>query len=33
MEALDNAPEFGQAAIDVGRRLQSQSGHKAPFVK
>ena len=33
MEALDDAREFGQAAIDVRRRLRLQSGRKAPLVK
>jgi hypothetical protein len=28
MEALDDAREFGQAAIDVRRRLRLQSGPK-----
>ncbi len=32
MEALDDAREFGQAAIDVRRRLRLQSGRKAPLV-
>jgi hypothetical protein len=31
MEALDGAREFGQAAIDVRRRLRLQSGRKAPL--
>src|SRR6266852_5281735 len=33
MQALDDAREFGQAAIDVRRRLRLQSGRKAPLVK
>ena len=33
MEALDDAREFGQAVIDVHRRLRLQSGRKAPVVK
>lgn len=32
MEALDDAHKFGQAAIDVRRRLRLQSGRKAPLV-
>jgi hypothetical protein len=32
MEALDDARECGQAAIDVRRRLRLQSGPKAALV-
>jgi hypothetical protein len=32
MEALDDAREFGQAAIDVRRRLRLQSGPSAASV-
>jgi hypothetical protein len=32
MEALDDAREFGRAAIDVRRRLRLQSGPKAALV-
>jgi GNAT superfamily N-acetyltransferase len=33
MEALDDAREFGKAAIDVRRRLRLHSGRKVPLVK